>query len=177
MSRFVALLRGVNVGGAKRVPMAAWRASLEALGCTRVQTLLNSGNAVFDAARGTPVRHAAQIRTALVQDIGVDALVVVKTAANVAAMVAENRLAAETDNPSLLLAAMTQDPKLLAALSALTRVDGGREKLLLGQHAAYLWCPDGSLQSRAASALMTELKDQGTTRNWATMLKIDALLA
>lgn len=55
MPKFVALLRGVNVGGAKRVPMAQLRTLLSDLGYTQVATLLNSGNAVFGAP-GAPRR-------------------------------------------------------------------------------------------------------------------------
>jgi len=61
MPTFVALLRGVNVGKAKRVPMAEFRALLTELGYTNVATMLNSGNAVFRAANGTSVKHAAYL--------------------------------------------------------------------------------------------------------------------
>ena len=54
MTTFVALLRGVNVGKSKRVPMAEFRMLLSGLGYTDVVTLLNSGNAVFRARSGTP---------------------------------------------------------------------------------------------------------------------------
>ena len=64
MPTFVALLRGVNVGKAKRVPMAELRALLSGLGYTGVATLLNSGNAVFHAPRGTPAKHSADIAAA-----------------------------------------------------------------------------------------------------------------
>ena len=57
MPRFVALLRGVNVGGNKRVPMAELRVALEALGYTNVRTLLNSGNAVFDSTIRLSATH------------------------------------------------------------------------------------------------------------------------
>ena len=58
MTTFVALLRGVNVGKAKRVPMAEFRKLLAALGYTGVATLLNSGNAVFRATSGAAGQHA-----------------------------------------------------------------------------------------------------------------------
>ena len=61
MPAFIALLRGVNVGGAKRVPMADWRALLAELGYTRVATLLNSGNAVFHATGGASASAAAPV--------------------------------------------------------------------------------------------------------------------
>ena len=60
MPTFVALLRGVNVGKAKRVPMAEFRALLLALGYTRVATLLNSGNAAARLTRLTPATVNAE---------------------------------------------------------------------------------------------------------------------
>lgn len=65
MPKFVALLRGVNVGRAKRVPMAELRSLLGELGYTSVATLLNSGNAVFHAPKGTSAQHAADIAAAM----------------------------------------------------------------------------------------------------------------
>jgi uncharacterized protein (DUF1697 family) len=71
---------------------------------------------------------------------------------------------------------MTNDTKALTALEALARADWGNEKVHVGKHAAYLWCADGILESKAAVALLKGLGGTGTTRNWATLNKIHALL-
>jgi len=82
--RFVVLLRGVNVGGHNRVPMAAFRAMLEGLGYSNVRTLLASGNAVFESkGRSTPAAHGTRIAAALSETMGVDVLVIVKSAPDV----------------------------------------------------------------------------------------------
>ena len=47
---------------------------------------------------------------------------------------------------------------------------------MVGEHAAYLWCPDGILSSKAGEALLGKAGRQATTRNWATVLKIEALV-
>ena len=91
---FVALLRGVNVGKAKRVPMADWRAQLEGLGYTEVATLLNSGNAVFRARSGATRVHAQAISSAIERDLKLSVPVVVKSSTELAAIVAENPYAA-----------------------------------------------------------------------------------
>ena len=90
MTTFIALLRGVNVGKAKRVPMVEFRSLLSALGHTNVVTLLNSGNAVFRARSGTPRAHAARIAAAIAQKLKVEVPVIVKSARELAAIVAEN---------------------------------------------------------------------------------------
>lgn len=176
MSRFVALFRGINVGKAKRIAMADLRQLLESLGYTDVKTLLNSGNAVFDGTSERPDRQAQRIRAAVAAELGVDALVIVKTAKEIAAIVAENTLTATATDPSRLLVAMTTNSKALTALEALDEAEWGAEQVHVGKHAAYLWCPNGILESKAAPALLKALAQSGTTRNWATVEKIHGLL-
>lgn len=176
MPRFVALFRGINVGKAKRIAMADLRALLTTMGYDNVQTLLNSGNAVFDSGATAPGKHATRIQTAVAESLGVDSLVVVKSARDMAQVVATNPLAGQGLDPSRLLVALTRHDDDLAALAPLGRADWGQERLHVGPHAAYLWCPDGILQSKAAVALLKGLADNGTTRNWATVEKIHAML-
>ncbi len=177
MPRYVALFRGINVGKAKRIAMGDLRALLGKLGYTGVQTLLNSGNAVFTGGAGTAAAHAARIRAAVAEKLGVDAFVVVKSAADIAAIIADNRLEKVAKDPSKLLVAMTGDAKSLAAVAPLARRAWGAEKVHVGKHAAYLWCAHGILESKAATALLGGLEETGTTRNWATLGKIQALMA
>jgi uncharacterized protein (DUF1697 family) len=176
MGRFVALLRGVNVGANKRVPMAEWRALLGTLGCTEVQTLLNSGNAVFTSRIRSTATLAQRIRESLQQGLKVDVPVVVKSADEFAAIEADNELAAEALDPSRLLVAFAAASKDLQALSNLSDLVRSPERLWLGADALYLWCPEGILQSRAAETLLGKRGQSLTTRNWGTVTKIGALL-
>lgn len=176
MPRFVALLRGVNVGGANRVPMAELRALLAALGHGGVRTLLNSGNAVFTSAGRSNAAHAARIRKALAERLDVDVPVIVKSAKDVATMQAENRLAGIATNPSRLLVAFTSAPEALEALAGISALVRAPERFQLGRHALYLWCANGISKSEAAAALLGKAGRAATTRNWATVLKIDVLL-
>src|SRR6202012_1057284 len=79
MKRYIALLRGINVGKAKRVPMADLRALMEALGFSGVRPLLNSGNAVCAARAASAASHAKALKAAIREKTGVDCEVVVKT--------------------------------------------------------------------------------------------------
>ena len=92
-------------------------------------------------------------------------------------MLAENSLVKAATDHSRLLAAITQDARSLAALERLTRESWGDEKLQIGKYAAYIWCANGILESRVAVALLKGLADTGTTRNWATLNRIHALMA
>jgi uncharacterized protein (DUF1697 family) len=174
--RYVALFRGINVGKAKRIAMADLRALLEDMGCTDVRTLLNSGNAVFTARQSTAPKLAGRIRAQVAKTLGVDALVIVKSAEDIAAIVAGNALGKVATDHSRLMVAMAADPGSIASLEKFARAKWGDERIHVGQHAAYLWCAHGILESKAAAALLTELAERGTTRNWATLQKIHALL-
>lgn len=176
MPRFVALLRGINVGKAKRVPMAELRILLTALGYRDVQTLLNSGNAIFESTTRSTPAHAHRIEAALAESFGIETHVIVKSAADLAAICAENELAAVVTEPSRLLVAFTASAGDLCSLATLEALTRPPEKFLLGQHAAYLWCPNGILESRAAEALLGKAGRVATSRNWATVGRIAALM-
>jgi len=173
MPLFVALLRGINVGKAKRVPMAELRTLLAELGYTDVVTLLNSGNVVFRAAKGTPAKHATEIAAAISSKLNVDVPVIVKSALELATIVAENPLAAA--DPARLLVAFVQDAAALSGLAGIEPLVVPPEQFVLGKHAAYLNCVSGILESKAGKALLGKAGKSVTTRNWATVLKLQAL--
>lgn len=176
MPTFIALLRGVNLGKAKRVPMAELRALLSELGYSNVATLLNSGNAVFSATKGTPVKHAAQISSAIASRLGIDVPVIVKSAQELAAIVSGNALAEGAQDHSRLLVAFVQDPKALSGLAAIGPLVAPPEQFMVGPGAAYLHCAAGILESKAGEALLGKAGKAATTRNWATVLKLQALV-
>jgi uncharacterized protein (DUF1697 family) len=176
MPRYVALFRGINVGKAKRIAMADLRALFGKLGYRDVKTLLNSGNAVFTADAQPAATHAARIRAAVNRKLGVDALVIVKADREMAGIVAGNALEKVATDASRLLVAVTQDTKALAKVAPLADAAWGEERLHVGKHAAYLWCANGILESKAAVALLKQLDETGTTRNWATLNKINDLM-
>ena len=176
MSRVVVLLRGVNVGKATRVPMAEFRALLDELGCTDARTLLNSGNAVCEAPAGATSTQARRIHDALVARLAVDVAVIVKSAAEMAAIVRANPFATEVADPSRLLVAFAPDAEALASLAPVAALAVTPDAFVVGTHAAYLSCPDGILSSKAGEALLGTAGRQITTRNWATVLKLAALL-
>lgn len=172
----VALFRGINVGKAKRIAMADLRALLQQMGYLNVSTLLNSGNALFEAkGRGT---HAQRIREAVREQLGVDAHVIVKTAAEIEAAIAEMPLVDQAAaDPSRLLVAFCEDQAGLAALQPLSGQAVGEERFCVGASAAYLWCANGILESRLPESLLKMTGNTGTTRNWATLMKIHQALS
>ncbi len=175
-SRHVALIRGINVGKAKRVAMADLRAMMERLDYSDCRTLLNTGNIVFTAERESPDEIAARVEQAMEMQLGVAAPVIVLSAAEFSTVVSECSLSDVAENPSRLLVSFLMDPAGRQRLQPLIHEDWGSEAFALGSRAAYLWCPDGVLQSRLPAAVERALGQAVTTRNWNTVQKIHALL-
>jgi uncharacterized protein (DUF1697 family) len=171
----VALIRGINVGRAKRIAMTDLRSLFEKLGYRDVRTLLNSGNVVSTGGRGSPIGAAARIEKAIATDLGVSARVTVLTAAELAAAVEENPLPRAADSPSRFLLAVLRDPADRAKLEPLAKRDWKPEAMALGTRVAYLWCADGILASALGASVGKALGDGVTARNWTTMLKLNAL--
>ena len=174
MRTFVALLRGVNVGGAKRVPMADFRKLLAGLGYSEVATLLNSGNAVFRGEAGPTREHAARIAAAIARKLKVEVPVIVKTGRELATIVKQNPFSTPGDAHSRFPVAFTQARAELAGLRKLEALLQPGEQFAIGEHAAYLHCGQGILKSKAGEALAGKFR-MATTRNLATTLKLHAL--
>lgn len=174
LQRYVALVRGINVGRAKRVAMADLRKLVSDLGYEDVRSLLNSGNIVFSAAALMP-GAAAAIEDALVLKLGVAARVMVLSSTELSAIVSDNSLLALADDHARLMVFVIADPSLHEHVAVLCRSDTGTGVMALGRHAAYVWCPTGVLDSAAAAAVGNLLGDATTARNWNTVIKLHRL--
>lgn len=166
MSRFVVLLRGVNVGGAKWVPMAELRDVLDGLGFTAIKTVLNSGNAVVTGPDGD---HAPRIEAALRERFGFEVRVVVLTADQLRVIVGAHPFVDVAVDGSRMMAHVLAAPPDPDHGPAAADPDRAR---LVGQ-VVYQWCPDGLL---AAPPVRFPTPTLVTTRNWNTITKLYALL-
>ncbi len=173
----IALLRGINVGRAKRIAMADLRKLVEGLGYANVRTLLNSGNVVYSSSRAASGNTAKRLEAALTKELGVTARITVLTSEELGLIVSENPLLKVATDHSRLLVAVFRDPADQAKLSAHKKQDWGKEALALGKRVAYMWCPDGVLDSQLGASVARALGDAVTCRNWATVLKLHALAA
>ena len=171
----VALLRGINVGTAKRVAMEDLRTLMAALGYGDVRTLLNSGNVVFSAGRrrGDPSRR---IGSEIEKQLGVSSRVTVLTAAELDVAVRGNSLLKVATHPSRLLVGVLASRDDRARIEPLARRRWRGERLALGERVCYLWCPDGVAKSRVLVEVEKLLGDGITSRNWGTMQKLHGLM-
>ncbi len=173
----MALLRGINVGQAKRIAMADLRALVTALGFGDVQTLLNSGNVVFTASPAKARAAATRIEQAVSDELGVPSRVTVLSAPELTAIIAANPLLGIADNPSRLMVSVCASNADARRLEPLQAQSWTPDVLAVGERVAYMWYPHGSIDSALAKAVARAMGDAVTTRNWATMLKLHALLS
>jgi uncharacterized protein (DUF1697 family) len=175
---FVALLRGINVGTAKRISMAGLKELVQSLGYADVRTLLNSGNVVFSASRGTPAQAGTRIEKAIADRLGLAVPVTCLDAGELEEVLAANPFASIADNPSRLLVAILADARDVPKIAAVEAADWGVEKMARGPgRAVYLWIPSGVIESRLNAAFSKALGTAVTARNWATIQKLGAMVS
>jgi uncharacterized protein (DUF1697 family) len=169
---WVSLLRGINVGGHKKIRMAELRALYASLGFDPVQSYIQSGNVVFGGGRGTAAELARTLEQAIAGRFGFDVPVILRTAAELERVVRDNPFLAEGADPARLhVTFLAQAPSArVAADFAAYRV--GPDELRLVGREAYLHCPGGLGTSKLTPTFMERaLGSASTTRNWNTVNK------
>ncbi len=172
MTHRIALLRGINVGRAKRIAMADLRGLFEDLGFTNVRTLLNSGNVVFQATRRSNSQVVSTLEAAISSQFGFAVPVVILSGNALNSIVAENPLPNADSDPVKLLVAFVNSTSALSSAKVLLKEQWAPEALAVGTKAAYLWCANGIIQSSVAKAFSRATGEAATMRNWATVLKL-----
>ena len=172
----VALLRGINVGTAKRIAMADLRGVMTGLGYSDVRTLLNSGNAVFTSKRALKGTAAEDLRVALLKKTGVSSRFTLRSADELSATVEANPLLKVATDHTRLFADFLYESDGLDRLQPLVKQTWKPDVVSLGPRVVYIWCPAGLLESKAIAAVGKALGDGVTIRNWATVMKIQSLI-
>jgi uncharacterized protein (DUF1697 family) len=170
---YVALLRGVNVGGKGQVPMAELRKMFEALGHTDVATYIQSGNVVFTSAKA--LKSAAPIEAALTETFGLKSAVVLRTPAELAAVIEHNPYPEAEAVPSALHVTFLPSPPDKAQLAKVDASSFAPEEFTVHGRDVYLHLPDGMGRSKLAPVLTRRLGPAATARNWNTVKKLLAM--
>ena len=174
MPRHIVLLRGINIGSRNRISMPELRAALEDAGFEDVRTYVQSGNVVLESrAKSESVRR--KVEQVIAERFGLDVEVVVRTRAELAAVVKRNPLGKVAKDPKrhqVTFLSAKLDGAVEKKLSSLAAY--GEEFAVIGRE-VYAWHPAGAARSR----LWTELAGKrlgvtATSRNWTT---VETLLA
>lgn len=177
MSAYVALLRGINVGGHHKVPMADLRALCETLGLTDVSTYIQSGNIVF-ASEATEADLTRELSEAITDRFGFEIPVVVRGAAELTTAAEAAPLAhLDVEEKLLHVAFLTASPSS-EAVRAFDLTRYAPDMVVVRGRDAYVAYPNGSGRSKLTlDVIERALGGPATARNWRTVQKLNEMVA
>jgi uncharacterized protein (DUF1697 family) len=175
MKSFIALFRGLNVGGSGVLPMKDLVAILEQLGFGDIKTYIQSGNVVFRTEEDDPARIAKRITSEVVKGFGFEPQVLLLEPAELRRAMEANPFPEAASEPKTLhLTFMAEEP-LHPDLEALERLRKDSESYALKGTVFYLHAPEGIGRSKLAAKVEHLLGVPGTSRNWRTVTRVLAL--
>jgi uncharacterized protein (DUF1697 family) len=175
MNTYIALFRGINVGGKNRLPMKELVVLLEDIGAKKVRTHIQSGNAVFQSAEKNPSQLSKRLAAEIKTRLGMEPQFLLLGLEAINTAIAENPFPEAQADPSSLhlgfLASMPKNPDL----EKLNSLKKASERFHLGNKVFYLHAPEGVGRSRLAASTEKLLGVPMTDRNWRTVCKIREL--
>jgi uncharacterized protein (DUF1697 family) len=177
MPIYISMLRGINVGGHKRIRMDQLRASFEALGFEQVKTYIQSGNVVFKAGKLSPAALSRRIEERILSDFGFSAAVISRTANEIATTIKNNPFLNQSGiDPEKLHVAFLSEPPAPSALNKLAKLTLKPDQSRCLGREVYLYFPNGvSGSSLWKHPLDGVLSVVTTTRNWKTVNSLDQM--
>ena len=178
-STYIALLRGINVSGKNSIRMPALQDSMARLGFHNVQTYLQSGNIVFQGSPTDENSLATAIVTEISKDFGHDVPVLVLSAPTLASIAKANPLRLKAgDDEALFHCTFLFQPVATTAFQALQLPATAGEHAVLHENTVLLHCPQGYGRTKLNNSYFERaLGVTATTRNWRTVLALQALCA
>jgi uncharacterized protein (DUF1697 family) len=172
MARYVAFLRGINLGPSRRVPMKELRAVLEEAGYAGVRTHLQSGNVVL-TSDAEPAALERELAGALGEAFGFDIAVVVRSRDELAEVVERDPFRGEADDPARYQVSFLSAEPDAAAAAELERAAAAPERVAVLGREVYAWHPGGVGRSELAKLITDRrLGVEVTARNWRTITKL-----
>ena len=172
MKTFIALFRGINVGGRNSLPMKELISLLEDLGCRSVKTYIQSGNAVFESKEKDASRLSNKIRVEIKKCRGFEPYVLLLGLEEMEKAIAGNPFPETESEPKYLHIGFLASAPANPDLKALEGLKKKSERFLLRDKVFYLYAPDGVGRSKLAASTEKLLGVSMTDRNWQTVCKI-----
>jgi len=173
MTVFVAMLRGVNVGGNSTIKMDALKALCESLGLRDVRTLINSGNVLFRSGLKDRARLAKRLEQEIERRFDLRIDVLLRTLPELEMLVERGPALSARQDPSKLLVMFLSGVPDKKTQAALQKAHGGPESIEIRGPEVYLYYPDGVGRSKLTNAFIeAKLDVAGTARNWNTIGKL-----
>jgi uncharacterized protein (DUF1697 family) len=175
MNTYIALFRGINVGGKNTLPMKALVETLETMGYRNIKTYIQSGNAVFKSTKQQKQKIVREISLSVLDRYGFQPNVILLNASDFQLAIKNNPFSTR-DGKSLHFYFLESVPKQ-PALEQLTSAKSTSEKFQLDDRVFYLYAPNGIGRSKLAANVERALGVSVTARNWNTVNKLNAMIS
>jgi uncharacterized protein (DUF1697 family) len=174
MSVVISLLRGINVGGNRKIKMDALRALYESLGLSNVQSYVQSGNVIFKTKERNLIRLTKRIEDAIEKTFGFHSHVIVRTHAELRDAIARNPFARRTGiEPGKLLVTFLAGSPTAEAVEKFRKIKADPEEMHVDGRELYIYFPNGAGRSKLPWASVEKLVGvTGTARNWNSVMKM-----
>jgi uncharacterized protein (DUF1697 family) len=173
MPIYISMLRGINVGGNRKIRMEELRAVYKSLGMEGPQTLLQSGNVVFQSDLSDRPALARQLEEGIEQRFGFHSDILLRTLDEFRAVIRRNPLSAEHADPGKRVVMFLSASPAQDAIDDLLKAYAGPETIHITRQEAYLYYPDGQGRSKLSNAFIErKLNVSGTARNWNTVTRL-----
>ena len=172
MQAIIAMLRGVNVGPHNRIKMEALRTLCGSLKLQNAQTYVQSGNVVFMCGEKNLVLLAKRIEDGIEKTFGFRPAVILRTAAEMKAVIKKNPFAKREFDPAKLAVTFLTDELSAEARKQLESIKMGPEELKAYPRELYVYFPDGMGRSKLSPAIDRVIKKTGTGRNWNSVMNL-----
>jgi uncharacterized protein (DUF1697 family) len=177
VKRYVALLRGINLGGKNKLPMKDLVMMFSAAGCDDVKTYIQSGNVAFKAAPSIAAKVPSAIAAAILSHSGCRVPVVTRSAEEIRDVVRGNPFLTAGRRPDILHVAFLADKPRAAAVATLDAARSPPDELDVRGREIYLCLPNGVARSKLTNAYFDKaLGTTSTMRNWRTTLMLLELI-
>src|SRR3989344_3570057 len=170
MTTYISILRGINVGGQKKIKMEELKKLYESLGFKNVRTYIQSGNVIFECLDTNLAELIYQIEQKIKNSFGFDVIVLIKTKNEIQKLIKNNPFAKK--DPSKLHVTFLSDIKTKPPTDEINNTKDKTEEFFISGREIYLFCPNGYGISKLSNNFFErKLNTSATTRNWKTVNK------
>lgn len=178
MTGFVSLLRGINVGGNRKIRMDDLKALYESLGFKDVIPYIQSGNVVFHSDDTDVIRLRRHIEDGIEKQFGFHVDVIIRTSAELSEIIDKNPFQGQESKESNRVVVMfLASHAVSTAQEDIQKTYTGPEELHITGQEAYIYYPDGIGRSKLTNTFLEKkLQTRGTARNWNTVLRLQQMM-
>jgi uncharacterized protein (DUF1697 family) len=178
MARYVALVRGINVGGHRRISMGDLRGLTDALGHEDVSTYVQSGNVLFTSSARSERKLEQGFETAIAKELGHEVQVMVRSASHLQRIIRENPYADRKPEPKQLHVVFLADKPKPADVRSFDATAYEPDEMTAKERDLYVYLPNGAGRANLTNAVLEKtLGVPGTMRNWRTVTTLADMLA